>query len=181
MSSSRPELRHIEFCVTPTGVQASVLALRSNLFIALLSLWLVGWAAAEAWGLKKLFTLEGQEQTEILVTLLTWFVGWTVAGLMAIKAIAWQLKGREIISIANDKLTHRVEAFGIGKKREYQVGQLRAFGAAQYRHDDEYVTWAIAFSYASRTVYFAKGLTQEESKDLAGRLSAHLPPHCSET
>lgn len=118
------------------------------------------------------------DSLESRIMMVVWLTGWTVGGVMAMVQVALHLDGREIIGIEGGVLWHRVEAFGLGRTRRYDVGGISDFRHARYRHDDEYVPWSMAFHHGSKAIHLAKGLTEAETEELARRLSAYLPARC---
>ena len=162
-----------------------------NWFVLLfLSAWLVGWAFGEVSVIRQL--TNPTEKTPILF-LLAWLTGWTVGGTFAVAAVLWQLGGRELLSVDTATLTHRVEAFGIGRSRIYKLSEVKNLRATEYSANPFTNQAAmlppltgsgfgpVAFDYGARTIRVAAALEEAEAKALVARLAIHMPHKLLET
>jgi hypothetical protein len=169
---------------TPNGLQAIVPA-RKNVFVLLfMCVWLCGWVFGEVNAIREL--LAPSESTPNLF-LMVWLAGWTLGGAFALGTLAWQLAGREVISIGNATLEHRVEAFGVGRTRTYRLSEVKDLRATEYSSNPftNQAAWfppvtgsgmgPVAFDYGARTMRLALALEEAEAKLLVSKLASRLP------
>jgi hypothetical protein len=100
--------------------------------------------------------------------------------------LLWQFAGREMIALSSMTLTHRVEAFGLGRTRSYrasEIHELRASinGFGGYgRSGRTGMPFAVGgagslvFDYGARTIRMAAGLDEAEAKMLVKEFSTRL-------
>ena len=179
-----PEPPRYALDVTAEGVRALIPARRSVFTLLFMCVWLCGWAFGEMHAIDEL--LSRSEKTPVPF-LMVWLAGWTLGGALALAGVAWQLAGREIISIGSTTLEHRVEAFGMGRTRSYRlsdVKHLRATDNALSAFGSQ-AAWLppitgsgfgpIAFDYGARTIRLAPALEEAEAKLLVNGLASRLP------
>jgi len=168
---------------TADGVQATIPAARHWATIVLLSVWLAVWAFGEA---RVATQLLGAHWRGATVFLTVWLLGWSLAGLMVLTTVIWQVAGREIITVSRQRLSRRIEAFGFGRTRSYAMQDVRDLRATPYinhRFAQQRVPFpwiggttigSIAFDYGARTIRFAPGMDEAEAKMLVAELIRRL-------
>ncbi len=88
--------------------------------------WLGGWTAGEVSAAKSLYgIIKGATQWAALFPaafLVVWLTGWTIGGIFAWGIFLFSLNGREVVTLAGDKLRVRPETFfGLGWTWKFPV------------------------------------------------------------
>ena len=60
-----------------------------------------------------------------------WLVGWAVGELCVLAVVAWQLAGLEELSVVRGDLIHRVSIAGVGRSREFTGTEVRHLRTTQ--------------------------------------------------
>lgn len=158
---------------------------RRNWFIVLfLGAWLCGWAMGETFAIGTLLgTLLGaREGKEPSAFLALWLVLWTVGGGAAIFAFLMNLAGREVISLDGRTLSVRLEVFGLGRSREFDLAFITnprvettaadLFGATR---TNPWRAGAIAFDYGAKTRRIGFSLEGQDAQTVLAAIKEHLP------
>jgi len=152
-----------------------------NIFILLfLSVWLVAWAAGEVLVPWQMVTGEIAPGTFMI----SWFVGWTIAGGLAIYGWLWMVRGRETIRVTRDVLGIRHRVWRRGVEQQFDVAHISDLRLVddpswhRFGEDDPpRYSWRegpLAFDYGDRTVRFGKGLREAEARELVDEISRYL-------
>jgi hypothetical protein len=184
-----PESARFSFELMPEGVRAIVPARRSAFAILFMCVWLCGWAFGEVNVIRELWS--PTDKTPLLF-LTFWLTAWTAGGAFALGTVAWQLAGREVISVDPTTLRHRIEILGIGRTRDYRLSEVKAIRATEYSANPFTNQAAllppitnsgfgpVAFDYGARTIRFAPALEEAEAKLLVAMLLPKLPQRLDE-
>ena len=167
---------------TFNGIEATIPAARNGFVLLFMSAWIVGWGVGELSAIHQLLS-HGNGPPELFM--LAWLAGWTMGGAWAAGTIAWQLGGREVVVVGPSTLQHRIEAFGIGRTRTYQLADVKDFRTVELVRSPfaNQSAWlpsftgsvgAVAFDYGARTYRFAPSLDEAEAKLLVSKLGARL-------
>jgi hypothetical protein len=182
--------------------------------IVFLSLWLVGWALGElavvAWvvivpllliesrfgmlppGIRdKIAHDAGESWAEVVLVGFVWLPFWTLAGIIAYRALRWQLGGREVILIHEGILELRREAGRRRRSESFELSGLRnlryapepavsgptlsltkSLRAAQVFLRSE--GGSIAFDHGQRTHRFGISLGEAEARRLVATIRARF-------
>ena len=138
--------------------------------INLLLVWLVGWAAGETAGIRKLTSGEAGDETTFLWF---WLAFWTVGGLFAAATWFWHVAGYERIRFRYDSVLVRREAFGIGISHEYDAGRVSKLRLADDFHKGPEAVrqigskqFKVAFDFEQTSVRFGYHLDRGEASRL---------------
>jgi hypothetical protein len=159
----------------PEGLCFIVPARRQIFPLLFLPVWLAGWALGEGFAISGLRAGSGAD-----AFLLIWLIGWTLGGCWTLFSWLWMLAGQERIVLGPAALTHRYELFGIGRTREYELGNVRRLRVSS----NPIKTWAsgsrswylglsggvIAFDYGAKTIRFGASLDEPEGQMIVSRL-----------
>src|SRR5574341_855859 len=107
MARRRSTTRH-----TSAGPEISIPAKLHLLVFGFLFVWLALWAATEFFQLRTLLTKPE-------VSLVFFFIVWTLGGGLCLYIWLWMIAGREIISLQTGILTIKRSLFGYVRAREY--------------------------------------------------------------
>ena len=155
----------------------------------ILVLWLVGWAAGEIAVLREFTDSSGDANRIMLAVFL---VAWTLAGLMAAKALLFSLGGRERLRINSVELEHRLEAPLVGQHKTYEMSRIsnlrvgRPAPARYGRPTDRRPrkgrirqSGRISFDYDGKPVGIGQSLSKEDAEAIVRELHnrfRHLEP-----
>ena len=164
----------------PEGREEWTIPVRKNWIVLIfLPLWLMGWAAGEiaaAW----------QIVTKFDAFLAVWLTIWSVGGLFAIATLAWQLRGREIIRIEEDRPIHGCRGFGWNRDVAYQVSEISGLAAdrgpsfwERYYTQTPIIGFGrmgtVKFHYGARTIRMATSVDEAEGRTIVAWLARRLP------
>ncbi len=150
-------------------------AQRSWFTILFLCFWLCGWLLGELFAIYTIFNDSGDGFTNGF--LIFWLLGWTFGGIAACLSVLFQLVGKYRFVLSREQLILTRTIFGIGPKRKYQTGLIKAI---QYheppsfsgilkritQNDPRVHQGFIQFNYDGRTVHWGKGLSASAAKEL---------------
>lgn len=162
------------------GEQIVIPAGRNWFVLLFLPFWLVMWTAGGVAAMTQ--AASGEDTGFLLVWLAFWAVGW----LFAATWFAWQLAGREVLSIDGGALTHAWSIFSMGRTKRYDlkhVADLAAitppfpYGMMRVSYPPFFPVRSgpLKWNYGAATIYAAGGLTEAEAKMIAERLRTRLP------
>jgi hypothetical protein len=158
------------------ALMATIPARRNWFLILFLGFWLCGWLAGEI--MVPLTFFENDTQAPERLFTIAWLAMWTIGGIAAIYAFAWNVAGLEVVSLTQSRLSIRKQVLGLGRLREYgleHIANMRIapvpFNPMDPRSALQF--WGvgggpIAFDHGASTVRFGAGLDEAE----AGRLVA---------
>ena len=159
----------------PEGLSINIPARRQILVILFLPFWLVMWLFGEVFVTGMLLTGNGP-----ILFMTVWLAFWTFGGAFAVFAWFWMIAGRERLILKPGLLVHRLEVFGIGRSREYEIAHvqnLRVSPEPQIaRSWSAYLRlWGlgggvIAFDYGAKTIRFAASLDEAEGRMIVTRM-----------
>ncbi len=141
----------------------------------LFTLWLIGGAMMIA----GFFDVE-EQKTKVM--LLVWMGFWLYFSYVMVKALMWQLAGREIIKVRDGKLLYKRDVQGRGWVHDYDLGAIRNLRA----RPDESGSWikrfggdywstdcdSLAFDYKDREIAFGYRLNEKESEKIRKLINA---------
>lgn len=164
------------------SVEAIIPAKRNVFLIAFLSFWLVGWAFGEITAPLAVFK---NPHAGAFLFIVFWLTLWTVGGAFAIYTWLWMIAGREIVSVSNTALSVKREILGFGRKRSYDITEVKNLRVAPwtinpYDFSAGMKFWGlgggpIAFDYGAKTFRVGAGLEEAESDQIVQRLKQAFP------
>lgn len=165
-----------------TGVAVACPAQRELFALLFLPVWVAFWTYGGISALRELLGPEEKDRAFLVV----WLAGWLVGELFAIAAVAWQLAGREEITVDAGRLTHRVSAAGLGRTREYDMAQVRNLRTAPVVSTSRgrgkpmlpmigSGHGRIAFDYGATTCRVGIALEEAEAEMVVAELSKRFP------
>ena len=173
----RPSSRRWRIADEPDGFRISLPARRNWGLLVLLSLWLCGWAVGQMAVVRLVAagaTFAGGMPGVDCLLVLAWLVIWTLAGMLALCAWAYNLAGRETVRFTSLSLTLRRAVCSVGPSREFDLSHVRNLRMTEPPADMR--TWALylwgagtralAFDYGAKTYRFAAGLEEPEAVEL---------------
>ncbi len=118
-----------------------------------------------------------------------WLVGWTIGGGFAMYVWAWQLAGREVITLDTRTLTTKRHVKGIGRSHEFDVAHVSNLRVSLQTFNmfdmsagfaNSMAFWGlgggtIAFDYGAKTFRFGNGVDEAEARHLVEALNKVLP------
>ncbi|RSZ38273.1 MULTISPECIES: hypothetical protein [unclassified Variovorax] len=168
------------------GLRAVVPARKHWLFLLFMCVWLTGWCFGEFTAANQLLHPR-RHGTDERWFLTLWLAGWTVGGAWAFFCVLWQLFGRELISVEEGSLVHRVEIWGLGRTRAYAIHAISRLRVVEFSFDFFRNQRAampplfgagmgpIAFDYGQRSFRIAPSLDEAEARSLITILAERLP------
>jgi hypothetical protein len=168
---------------TPEGLRLSIPAKRNPFLLVFLPAWLVGWAIG--WGAAASQLNSSGTKGPADLFLVVWLLGWSAGGVFAIRALAWSLAGRELVTLRPHELVIARKALGLGRVRQYDLAHVSNLRVATdgYNPFDLRASmrvWGIgggpiAFDYGASTVRFGASLEEGEAGQLVRRLLERQP------
>jgi hypothetical protein len=151
-----------------SGLEIVIPSKRNFFVILTMGFWLTLWFMGAASAFKSLIHSPPDKEKGFLIF---WLCGWTFGGACAAFAVLWNLAGREIISISQGSLKLEKKVFGLGISKEYSLFSVRNFRfiSTQEATDPSKLRKekrGIAFDFNSKTIRFAKGLNEVETKEI---------------
>lgn len=117
--------------------------------------------------------------------LAAWIAAWGIVVGSVVVTLAWQLTGREIVSVSGATLAIRREALGVGWTRAYDQAHVQNVRVAPAPRDPfEFGSvlrlWGtgaglVAFDYGARTHRFGDGIEEAEAGEIAEEIRRRLP------
>lgn len=159
---------------------AIVIPSKRNWFaVAFLSVWLCGWLGGELSAISALGT-DGATQNGKLF-LLFWLCGWTLGGAGAWTFLAWNIAGRELVTLTGEHLSVRYAVRGIGFTRDYDLDHV-----SRLRVEGTHVDWSapafrkrnrgrVAFDYGASTVRFGHSIDDPDARRIVEVLGSRRP------
>jgi hypothetical protein len=184
MRPSAPGRRRATTTSVPGGLRIVLPARRRWGAAAFLAVWLCGWGFGLAAVLGELLGqgVQGERSLVPALFLVVWLAGWSVGGAVAAWAAAWNVAGREVVTVTGTRLTVRREVLGIGRTAAYDAAAVRdlrveaprSFPFAPRRWD-RWPGGPIAFDAGGATRRFGAGVDEAEAEQLVAALRARLP------
>lgn len=149
------------------------------------ALWFAVWMAGEA---ALVAALLGWQPVALppRPLLIAFLAAFTAAGGFMLYRFLWYATGREIFVATRDMLTVRREILGIGRPRGFEREKIRSLRARRLRYRVVYPSWGrrfighgeweIAVDTDDGSHAYARGLDEDEARNLAGllRQEAHV-------
>lgn len=166
------------------GIRVTIPVPRQWGRILFLTVWCLMWLYGEIAVIARM--LEPDPQTSELF-FAAWLLPWSAAGIVALISLLWRLAGREVISITADAFSHRIEAFGIGRSRSFELSQVHRLrlGENADRKSAAELAWLLAltssghgmlvFDYGPRTFRCVPYLDIGEAEMVISELRPWLP------
>jgi hypothetical protein len=169
----------------PGGIEISTPARRNYFVAAFLACWLGGWFFGETSAISELLTPTTKTGGGTAF-LFFWLCGWTIGGFFAAVMLLWTLAGRERVTVQNDAVSIRREAFGIGLGKHYElrsVKNLRAIETAGAiggfatgaRDPFGFSGGRMAFDYGAKTIHFGAAVDMAEARYLIAKIAGAKP------
>lgn len=163
-------------------VQIIVPARRNWLVIIFIGAWMCGWLMGESVVLAGLLGLFGRTSPADLF-ILFWLVAWTVGGFFAFRAFLWNLKGKEVITVDQNRLAINRKGLLFSKPKVYDLNEVKSiraqddnlgynvfFGSRRSDFSGFNFGGTIRFDYGLKTVKFAIGIDEAEAKFIIEKL-----------
>ena len=164
----------------PDGQEEWIIPVRKNWFILLfLPVWLTGWAAGEIAAL-------WQIASRFDAFLAIWLTFWTIAGLLVIATLSWQIRRREIIRLEGDRLIHGCRGLGWDRDIAYRITEMSGLVAdrgpafwERFYVQTQILGFGrmgtIKFHYGARTIRMAASIDEAEARTIVAWLVRRLP------
>ena len=159
---------------TSAGLEFSIPA-KLHLFVLLfLFVWLAIWAVTAFFQARILLSTPN-------VSLVFFFIVWTLGGALGLYIQLWTIAGREIITLKSGILTIKHALFGWVRVREYDGRHISNLRVDPEPYDSEgprlsavypFRTGPIAFEYGAKTIRFADGVSEAEAHDIVAELES---------
>jgi hypothetical protein len=188
MARIAPGRRRSSVTSIPGGLRIVIPAPRRWVVTLFLGAWLCGWAAGLVSAVSQLLRPGSAPDLRgpgLGLFFAVWLGFWLVGGALALWGAAWNVAGREVVSVAGSNLVVRREVAGIGRTRTFDTAAVRnlrvvpfSAGAIGARRRD----WAakagrgpIAFDAGGTTQHLGAGLDDAEAEQLVAVLRERLP------
>ncbi len=144
-----------------------------------ITVWLGGWAVGELSVFGSLF-FGGFGGFDLFT--LAWLTMWTIGGFFAITALAWQIAGKEVVTIDEMGMQLSRRVLSIHWSKQYAAAGMQDLRVSPqpmstYRRTRSLDYWGvtggvIAFDYGSKTIRFGSGIDEAEAKQ-SGKIVQH--------
>jgi hypothetical protein len=143
--------------------------------IAFLTFWLALWTF---FGIAALVAL-GRSDWGERAFLLVWLCGWSLGECAATVEIAWQLCGRELLTVTPHQLEVRREIGRLARTKRYEVGLVEDVSAARVPTDedeDERKDFCLQVSYGGKKIRVGEEMGEREAEHIAATLLSKIRP-----
>lgn len=174
MTTIQPPQMRSTIADSSDGLRIIIPAHRNWFLLFFLSLWLCGWAFGEI--MAPATMLRSSPPLSAILFMVVWLTLWTVVGGFALYAWLWNVAGREILTIDEQKMTTRREVFGRGRSNIFDriyINNLRVSPVAYNPWDfkGSLYFWGIgdgtiAFDYGAKTYRFGTRLEEAEANQI---------------
>ena len=134
--------------------------------LVFLVVWLLGWTAGGLAAISSLLTASAGEAAFLLF----WLCGWAFGECAAICIVAWQLRGRESLTVTPDELEVRQEIGRFSRTRRYHTVLVRDITAERVPHDEDEKPrkdFCLRVLYGNETVRVGQGMGEREAEYVA--------------
>ena len=142
---------------------------RSWVVVLFLTAWLIGWSFG---GIDAIRHLGKGGAAIVLLFLAVWLIGWFVGGCFAFLALAWLLRGREVLTVTPNELQVVRSVGRIALTRRYDAALVEGISAGE-RGGQGY---CVRISYRGADVDFANGISKREAEEIAAAAYACIRP-----
>jgi hypothetical protein len=149
---------------------------RKNRFlIAFLGIWLVGWAAGDAFVCQSI----GRNSTPYLIQ---WIFFWSIGGSLFFIYWLWMVFGQERVVINQEAIVHRYVLFGMSRSRKFPVTHIRNLRASppalSYWNSGAsfygFGSGVVAFDYGAKTIRMGDSLDEAEGRTIVRQMQEVL-------
>jgi hypothetical protein len=164
-----------------TDLQIIIPTKRNWFIILFIGAWLGGWFFGEVFAIGAVTGLWGGNPAGLFI--LFWLIAWTVGGFFALRTFLWNLKGKEIITVGQGRLSIDKKGALLFKSKVYDLNEVRNirvlddnfgyggfFGGRRNDFGAFNLGGTIRFDYGLQTVKFAGGLDEAEAKFIIQKL-----------
>jgi hypothetical protein len=164
-----------------TDLQIIIPAKRNWFIIIFIGGWLGGWLMGEIFALGAVTGLLGGNLVGLFI--LFWLIVWTVGGFFAFRTFLWNLKGKEVITVGQGRLTIDKKGALLFKPKVYDLNEVSSirvqddnfgFGGLFSGGRNDFgalnLGGTIRFDYGLQTVKFASGIDEAEAKFIVDKL-----------
>lgn len=165
-----------------TDLQIMIPVKRNGFILLFTGVWLIGWLFGEIFALGMVTGLFGGRGPANLF-IAFWLIAWTVGGFFAFRMFLWNLRGREIITIGQGRLTIDKKGVLLFKPKTYDLNEVKnirvqddnlgvagPFGVRPGGFGAFNAGGIIRFDYGLQTVKFAGGIDEAEAKFILEKL-----------
>jgi hypothetical protein len=143
--------------------------------IAFFTFWLTLWTVG---GFAVFYALPGEDPSGRAFMLL-WLCGWVFGECSVIVIIAWQLAGRELLTVTPQYLEVRQEIRRFARTKRYDVGLVHDVRAARVPSDEDEKPrkdFCLQVSYNEKKVPVGEGMGEREAEYIASTVLARIRP-----
>jgi hypothetical protein len=123
--------------------------------------------------------------------LIFWWCLWTVAGILPLYPLFWNLVGKEVIDINPNSLIVARKIFSFSRPKEYDSTHIKDLRISQPVYSSRFlwggpsifsIFWGIgegiiAFDYGAKTYRFGSGLDEAEAKMIVFEITTRYPQY----
>ena len=160
-----------------------IIPTRKNWFIILFTgAWLGGWVFGEVFAISAVTGLLSGNPAGFFI--LFWLIGWTVGGFFVMRVFLWMLKGKEIITVGQSRLSIDKKGLLLFRPKIYDLNEVKNmrvhddslgysgfFGGHRSNFGAFSSIGTIRFDYGLQTVKFGGGLDEAEAKFIIQKLN----------
>jgi len=146
---------------------------RSGGSLVFLAVWLLGWTAGGVGAISSLPRASAGEAAFLLF----WLCGWAFGECAAICVIAWQLHGRESLTVTPDELDVRHEIGRFSRTRRYNAVLVKDITAERVPHGEDErprKDFCLRVSYGNDTVHIGHGMGEREADYIASLVLSRI-------
>ncbi|MDZ7291905.1 MAG: hypothetical protein ONB44_09660 [candidate division KSB1 bacterium] len=121
--------------------------------------------------------------------LLLFLTALAAGGASILRALLWQLAGKEIITVTSSTITVRHQVLGLGTSKEYHAQHIKNLRLSPAAHDPQDWWFAatnfsafedgrICFDYGTKIVQLCSQIDEAEAKQIFAELQHRFPHYC---
>ena len=163
-----------------------IIPAKKNLFATLfMCAWLGGWAVGYVMVVTNLFPSVAKESLGISAFIIFWLIGWTIGGGAVIAFVAWNLFGKEVITLSSDTLKIERRLLNLSRPKRYSLSNIKNLRVISSGAGQSFFGWSnrdywgvygnLAFNYGMKTVKFARGIDEAEASHILSLFKRMLP------
>jgi hypothetical protein len=143
--------------------------------LVFLSFWLVGWTI----GGIAAFTQLAVGSWGVRMFMLLWLCGWAFGEGAVVLAIAWELRGRELLIVTPERLEVRRQIGRFARTKLYDAALVRNVEAARVPHDEDEKPrkdFCLKVLHDDRTLRVGEGMSEREAEYVASVVLQRIRP-----
>lgn len=164
-----------------TEIQITIPVKRHWFTILFIGAWLGGWLIGESFAIAAVTNLFGDNPAGLFI--LFWLIAWTVAGFFVFRAFLWMLKGKEIITVGQGRLSIARKGVLFSRPKVYDLNEVKNLRVQEDKTDIGEIFSGrrsdlgpfklggkIRFEYGLKTVKIANGIDEAEARFIIDKL-----------